>query len=113
MVFTGALAHDIAELSQGGGLITEKDLADYEVKEPKLSEDLSRIRDRLARHLRHQGASRLIQTLNILEGFDLRRLGNRSADTITDLGGISPRDVLIGADFLGDPDFSKIPFQNC
>ena len=51
----------------------------------------------------------MLEALNILEGFDLAKLGNRSADTIHLTAEAYRRAFYDRAEFLGDPDFSKIP----
>jgi len=51
----------------------------------------------------------LIEILNILEGFDLAKLGNRSADAIHLEVEAFRRAFYDRADFLGDPDFTKVP----
>jgi gamma-glutamyltranspeptidase/glutathione hydrolase len=108
--YKGALAHEIAEaVRKGGGLITEKDLADYEVKEREVVRGTYRGYEIIGAPPPSSGGIALIQTLNILEGFDLRSLGNRSADTIHLTSEAFRRVMFDRADFLGDPDFSKIP----
>ncbi len=47
--------------------------------------------------------------LNILEGYDLAKYGNRSAEAIHLVGEAFRRAFYDRAEFLGDPDFAKIP----
>jgi gamma-glutamyltranspeptidase/glutathione hydrolase len=51
----------------------------------------------------------LVEILNILEGFDLAKFGNRSADAIHLEAEAFRRAFYDRADFLGDPDFAKVP----
>jgi gamma-glutamyltranspeptidase/glutathione hydrolase len=51
----------------------------------------------------------LIEILNILEGFDLAKFGNRSAAAIHLEAEAFRRAFYDRADFLGDPDFAKVP----
>src|SRR6185312_8108784 len=51
----------------------------------------------------------LVEILNILEGYDLAKQGNRSADSIHLVSEAFERAYFDRAEFLGDPDFSKIP----
>jgi len=55
------------------------------------------------------GGTALIEALNILEGYDLAKLGNRSADSIHLVTEAFRRAYYDRAEFMGDPDFSKIP----
>jgi gamma-glutamyltranspeptidase/glutathione hydrolase len=51
----------------------------------------------------------LVEILNILEGFDLAKFGNRSADAIHLEAEAFRRAFYDRADFMGDPDFAKVP----
>jgi gamma-glutamyltranspeptidase/glutathione hydrolase len=55
------------------------------------------------------GGVALIEILNILEGFDLAKSGNRSADTIHLEAEAFRRAFDDRAEFMGDPDFARIP----
>src|SRR5258708_27021731 len=108
--YTGALAHELVEaVRKGGGLVTESDLADYEVKEREVIRGTYRGYEIIGAPPPSSGGIALIEALNILEGFDLRKLGNRSADTIHLTSEAFRRAMFDRADFLGDPDFSRIP----
>jgi len=68
-------------IQKGGGLVTAADLAAYEVKEREPIR--APIADTTSSVLRaSSGGVALIEILNILEGFDLAKLGNRSAAAI-------------------------------
>ena len=51
----------------------------------------------------------LIEILNILEGFDLAKFGNRSAEDIHLEVEAYRRAFYDRADFMGDPDLTKVP----
>jgi gamma-glutamyltranspeptidase/glutathione hydrolase len=51
----------------------------------------------------------MIEALNILEGYDLGRLGSRSAPATHLVVEAFRRAFFDRAEFLGDPDFSRIP----
>ena len=55
------------------------------------------------------GGTALVEILNILEGFDLAKAGNRSAESIHLTTEAFRRAFFDRAEFLGDPDFAKIP----
>jgi gamma-glutamyltranspeptidase/glutathione hydrolase len=51
----------------------------------------------------------LLTALNILEGFDLAKLGDRSAQAIHLITEAYRRAYMDRADYLGDPDYNSIP----
>ncbi len=55
------------------------------------------------------GGVALVEILNILEGYDLAKLGADSADGIHLISSAYQRAFFDRAEFMGDPDFSKIP----
>jgi gamma-glutamyltranspeptidase/glutathione hydrolase len=55
------------------------------------------------------GGVALIETLNILEGFDLAKDGNRSAESVHLIAEAFRRAFFDRAEFMGDPDFAKLP----
>ena len=55
------------------------------------------------------GGTALVEILNILEGYDLAKLGNRSAVAIHLTVEAFRRAFYDRAEFLGDPDFANIP----
>src|SRR5580704_194516 len=81
--YHGALAHELAAaIQKGGGLVTAADLAAYEVKERTPVRGTYHGYDIISAPPPSSGGTALIEILNILEGFDLSKTGNRSAETI-------------------------------
>lgn len=108
--YHGAMARELAAAVQkGGGLITADDLARYEVKERTPIRGTYRGYEIISAPPPSSGGIAVVESLNILEGFDLARLGNRSAESIHLTAEAFRRAFYDRADFLGDPDFSKIP----
>jgi gamma-glutamyltranspeptidase / glutathione hydrolase len=108
--YHGALARELAaDIQKNGGLITAADLAAYEVKEREPVRGTYRGYDIIGAPPPSSGGATLIEILNILEGFDLAKSGNRSAETIHLTSEAFRRAFFDRADFMGDPDFSKIP----
>jgi gamma-glutamyltranspeptidase/glutathione hydrolase len=108
--YHGALARELAAaIQKGGGLVTAADLAAYEVKEREPIRGSYRGYDIISAPPPSSGGIALLEILNILEGFDLAKLGNRSAATIHLTSEAFRRAFYDRADFLGDPDFAKIP----
>jgi len=108
--YRGALARELAAaIHKGGGLITTADLAAYEVKEREPIRGSYRGYDIISAPPPSSGGVALVEILNILEGFDLAKLGNRSAQTIHLEAEAFRRAFYDRADFMGDPDFAKVP----
>jgi len=108
--YHGSLAKELAAAVQkGGGLITIDDLAHYEVKERETIRGSYRGFDIISAPPPSSGGVALVEMLNILEGYDLASYGNRSAEAIHLSAEAFRRAFFDRAEFLGDPDFSKIP----
>jgi len=108
--YKGALARELAaEIQRGGGLITAEDLAEYEVKERSPIRGTYRGYEIFSAPPPSSGGITMIEALNILEGYDLSKLGNRSADAIHVTTEAFRRAFLDRAELLGDPDFAQIP----
>jgi gamma-glutamyltranspeptidase/glutathione hydrolase len=108
--YHGALARELAAaLQKDGGLITADDLAHYEVKEREPIRGTYRGYEVISAPPPSSGGIVLVESLNILEGYDLAKLGSRSAQSIHYTTEAFRRAFFDRAEFLGDPDFSKIP----
>jgi gamma-glutamyltranspeptidase/glutathione hydrolase len=108
--YHGALAQELAAtLQKGGGLITADDLAHYEVKEREPVRGTYRGYEIISAPPPSSGGTVLIESLNILEGYDLAKMENRSAQSIHFTTEAFRRAFFDRAEFMGDPDFSKIP----
>jgi len=108
--YRGAIARELAaSIQKGGGLVTADDLAKYEVKEREPVRGSYRGYEIISTPPPSSGGVALIETLNILEGYDLSKFGNRSAESMHLTLEAFRRAFFDRAEFLGDPDFSKIP----
>jgi gamma-glutamyltranspeptidase/glutathione hydrolase len=108
--YHGAMARELAAaLQKGGGLITVEDLAKYQVKEREPVRGTYRGYEIISAPPPSSGGVALLEMLNILEGYDLGKLGNRSAAAMHLTLEAFRRAYFDRAEFLGDPDFSKIP----
>jgi len=108
--YHGAMARQVAAaIQKGGGLVTADDLAKYEVKEREPIRGTYRGYDVISAPPPSSGGVGLVEILNILEGFDLQKLGNRSAASIHLTAEAFRRAFYDRADFMGDPDYAKIP----
>ncbi len=108
--YHGALAKELAaSIEKGGGLITADDLAQYEVKERPPIRGTYRGYEIISAPPPSSGGIALVESLNILEGYDLAKQGDRSAQSIHLTAEAFQRAFFDRAEFLGDPDFAKIP----
>jgi gamma-glutamyltranspeptidase/glutathione hydrolase len=108
--YRGAMARELAaSIQKGGGLITADDLAHYEVKEREPIRGTYRGYEIISAPPPSSGGIALTELLNILEGYDLAKAGNRSAASVHLTVEAFRRAYYDRAEFLGDSDFSKIP----
>jgi gamma-glutamyltranspeptidase / glutathione hydrolase len=108
--YHGALARELAAAMQkGGGLITADDLAHYEVKEREPVRGTYRGYEVISAPPPSSGGTLLIESLNILEAYDLGKMGDRSAQSMHYTLEAFRRAFFDRAEFMGDPDFAKIP----
>ncbi len=108
--YKGVMARELAaEIKRGGGLITAEDLAEYEVKERRPIKGTYRGYEIISAPPPSSGGITMLEALNILEGYDLGKMGNRSADAIHVTAEAFRRAFLDRAELLGDPDFAQIP----
>jgi gamma-glutamyltranspeptidase / glutathione hydrolase len=108
--YHGSLAQEIAAaLQKGGGLITAEDLAQYKVVERQPIRGTYRGYEIISAPPPSSGGVALVEILNILEGYDLAKQGDRSAESIHLISEAFQRAFFDRAELMGDPDFSKIP----
>jgi gamma-glutamyltranspeptidase/glutathione hydrolase len=108
--YHGEMARQIAaSIEKGGGLITAQDLANYDVKEREPIVGTYRGYQIMSAPPPSSGGVALVEILNILEGYDLKQFGNRSAESIHLIVEAFRRAFFDRAEFMGDPDFAKIP----
>ena len=108
--YHGAMARELAaSIQKGAGLITADDLAHYEVKERAPVLGSYRGYEIISAPPPSSGGTVLLEILNILEGYDLAKTGNRSAVSVHLITEAFRRAFYDRAEFMGDPDFSRIP----
>ncbi len=108
--YHGNLARELAAAMQkGGGLITAADLAHYGVKEREPVIGTYRGYEIISAPPPSSGGTVLIEALNILEGYDLAKMSDRSSQSIHFVIEAFRRAFFDRAEFMGDPDFAKIP----
>jgi gamma-glutamyltranspeptidase/glutathione hydrolase len=108
--YEGPVAEAIAKaVQEAGGILSAQDLAGYR---PVLREPLAgRFRgfDVLAFPPPSSGGVTLLETLNVLEGFELARLGAGSSAAIHRIAEALKLAFADRAVYLGDPDFAALP----
>jgi gamma-glutamyltranspeptidase/glutathione hydrolase len=108
--YRGDMARELsAAIRQEGGLITGEDLAKYEVKERDPVRGTYRGFEIIGAPPPSSAGICLLEILNILEGYDMASAGNGSARSMHLTIEAFRRAYFDRAEFLGDPDFSKIP----
>jgi gamma-glutamyltranspeptidase/glutathione hydrolase len=108
--YTGAIADKIvAEMKSGHGLITKADLAGYRAVAREPIHGTYRGYDIYGPPPPSSGGTCLVEMLNILECFDLRKQGRWSPRTMHLMIEAMRRAYCDRARHLGDPAFAKIP----
>jgi gamma-glutamyltranspeptidase/glutathione hydrolase len=108
--YHGALANKLARaIQKHGGLVSKKDLASYQVKDRKPLIGSYRQYQILAPPPPSSGGVALLETLNILDGYDMAALGDRSPASIHLITEAFRRAFKDRTSFLGDPDFQSMP----
>jgi gamma-glutamyltranspeptidase/glutathione hydrolase len=108
--YKGATAELIVrEMKAGGGLISALDLAGYRAKERRPIHGTYRGHDVYAPGPPSSGGICLVQMLNVLENFPLKKQGRFTAPTLHLMAETMRRAYCDRARFLGDGDFVKIP----
>lgn len=111
--YKGKMAAELAAFeSKSGGLITAADMAAYECKERTPLIGQYRGYEVLTSPPPSSGGIVLLETLNILGGYDLKSLGaDRSPVQVHYITEAFRRAYMDRGDFLGDPDFNTMPLK--
>ncbi len=110
--YRGDLAREVARaIQKGGGLVTERDLATYEVKEREPVVGTYKDYTVISSPPPSSGGIALIEALNILEGYNLSRLGDRKPEEMHLIVEAYRRAYMDRSDYLGDPDFVTVPVE--
>ncbi len=110
--YKGTMATELAAaIQKGGGLITAADLAAYEVKDRAPLTGSYRGYNILTAPPPSSGGIVLLEILNILSGYDLSKMSDRSPEQVHLIAEAFRRAYMDRADYLGDPDFVTMPIQ--
>lgn len=110
--YEGEIPQIVEKASQaGGGKLTAKDFADYTISEVAPVTCTYRGYEFISAPPPSSGGVTICQTLNILEGYDLKAMGFNSADYIHTLTEAMRHSYMDRNTFLGDPAFVKNPTE--
>ena len=109
--YRGALAARMsADLAQNGSFVTAADLAGYRLREPQPLVGTYRDWTIVTSPAPHGGPT-LLAMLNILEGYDLTRLGHNSPEYILQMALAMKAAFADRNRLLGDPEFVDVPLE--
>jgi gamma-glutamyltranspeptidase / glutathione hydrolase len=108
--YHGQIARTLAaDIQKGGGLITTEDLAQYQPIVRKPLRDHYHGYEIIAPPPPSSGGIAMIESLNILGGYDLARMGDRSPKEMQLIIEAFRRAFMDRTDYLGDPDYVQVP----
>ncbi|EAU0669452.1 gamma-glutamyltransferase [Salmonella enterica] len=110
--YKGEIARQIAQqMQQNGGLITTDDLAAYQAVERTPVSGEYRGYQIFSMPPPSSGGVHIVQILNILENFDMKKYGFGSADAMQIMAEAEKYAYADRSEYLGDPDFVNVPWQ--
>ncbi len=110
--YEGPVAEKLANgIRAAGGIITTDDLKNYRAAVRQPVHGTYRGYDIVSMPLPSSGGTVLIETLNILEGYDLHKMGAGSVDTLHVMIEAMKRAYADRARYLGDPAFVNAPLH--
>lgn len=111
--YRGQMAQQLVnDLKKGGALLRLEDLADYNVVERRPILGTFHNYTIISAPPPSSGGIVLLSALNILEGYDLARLGDRSPAWLHLVTEAYRRVFMDRAEYLGDPDYNQIPVSD-
>ncbi len=110
--YKGTVAERIvSEMKKGGGILSAKDLTDYKVKKREPVSGTYRNFKIVSMPPPSSGGVHIIQMLNMLENTDYSSFPHGSTESIHILSEVMRRAFADRAEYLGDPDFVKVPLK--
>ena len=110
--YTGSIAAKIAtDMESHSGLISLEDLAGYEAVIRPAVKGLYRGYEVFSMPPPSSGGVHLVQILNLLEPYDLRAMGQNSAEAIHLMAETMKLVYADRSKHLGDPDYAQVPVE--
>ncbi len=110
--YAGPVAQKIVDaVRAAGGRMTMDDLAEYRAKERAPVSGTYRGHDIVSMPPPSSGGVHIVEILNILEGYPLAEQGLNSAASLHEMAEAEKLAYADRAEWLGDPDFFKIPLS--
>ncbi|MFZ1702009.1 MAG: gamma-glutamyltransferase [Pyrinomonadaceae bacterium] len=110
--YTGQTAKLIAaDMKANGGLITLDDLNNYQAKERTPLRGTYRGHEIITMPPPSSGGVVMLGVLNMLEAYDVEKMGFNSAARFHILTEAMRRTFADRAEYMGDPDFADVPFK--
>jgi len=108
--YHGKMARELVDdLKKGGALITLEDLARYSVVERKPVTGTFHDYTIISAPPPSSGGAVLVSALNILESYDLTKLGDRTPESMHLIVEAYRRAYMDRAEYMGDPDYNRMP----
>ena len=108
--YHGQMARElISDLKKGGALLTLDDMAQYNVVERNPVTGTFHNYTVISAPPPSSGGIALVAALNILEGYDLKKMGDRTPESMHLILEAYRRAYMDRSDYLGDPDYNLIP----
>ncbi len=108
--YHGKMARELVDdLKKGGALLTLDDLARYNVVERRPVTGTFHDYTIISAPPPSSGGVVLVSALNILEGYDLAKLGDRTPESMHLIVEAYRRAYMDRAEYLGDPDYNRMP----
>ena len=108
--YTGDIAKSIVDSAKKyGGIITLEDLKNYKVVESKPVEGTYRGKKIISSSLPSSGGTHVIQSLNVLENFDMSKYGLYSSERFHLLSETFKMVYADRAEYMGDKEFIDVP----
>jgi gamma-glutamyltranspeptidase/glutathione hydrolase len=101
----------VAAFKKNGGLLSSQDLAAYKARERVPVSTTYRDKQVVSMPPVSSGGVTLVQMLNILNNFDLRKYPQGSAKSLHLLAEVMKRAAANRRTYLGDPDFVELPID--
>lgn len=110
--YTGKTAELIAaDMKKNNGLITLEDLKNYVAKEREPLKGKYRGYDIISMPPPSSGGIVLMQVLQMLEKYDVKKMGYNSAEKLHLLAEAERRSFADRAEYMADPDFANVPLK--